>query len=118
VALGEIALQKSRRMNTIESTFRFRSDETPDSGGRGTAPPPLAYLCAGVAFCYLTQLGRYARITHRSLDSYAVSQRATFREEGSSEDDSLGTSASPLRYPGLSRRRPDQGRGPRPGAHG
>ena len=38
----------------IGSTFRFRSDEAPDSGGRGTAPPPLAYLCAGVAFCYLT----------------------------------------------------------------
>jgi len=53
-------------------------------------------LCAGVAFCYLTQLGRYARITRRSLDSYAVSQRATFREEGSSEDDSLATSASPF----------------------
>jgi uncharacterized OsmC-like protein len=100
---GEARLLEGLRMETtvqlfkpIGSTFRFQSDEAPDSGGRGMAPPPLAYLCAGVAFCYLTQLGRYARITRRSLDSYAVSQRATFREEGSSEDDTLVTSASPF----------------------
>lgn len=100
---GEARLLEGLRMETtvqlfqpIGSTFRFQSDEARDSGGRGMAPPPMAYLCAGVAFCYLTQLGRYARITRRSLDSYAVSQRTAFRERGSSEDDSLGTSASPF----------------------
>jgi uncharacterized OsmC-like protein len=100
---GEARLLEGGRAETtvqlfkpIGSTFRFQSDEAPDSGGRGMAPPPLAYLCAGVAFCYLTQLGRYARIVHRCLDSYAVSQRATFREEGSSEDDTLVSRSSPF----------------------
>ena len=95
---GEARLLGALRMETtvqlfkpIGSTFRFLSDESPDSGGAGMAPPPLAYLCAGVAFCYLTQLGRYAHIARLPLDSYAVSQLTTFRE-----GDSSPSSASPF----------------------
>ncbi len=100
---GEARLLEGLRMETtvqlfkpIGSTFRFQSDEAPESGGPGMAPPPLAYLCAGVAFCYLTQLGRYARIVRRSLDSYAVSQQATFRVEGAPEDETLVARTSPF----------------------
>lgn len=100
---GEARLLEGLRMETtvrlfkpIGSTFRFQSDETPESGGGGAAPPPLAYLCAGVAFCFLTQLGRYARIKRISLDSYAVSQHAAFGFGGSREDESLESRVSPF----------------------
>jgi hypothetical protein len=75
----------------IGSTFRFQSDESQEA-----APSSLAYLCAGVAFCYLTQIGRYARIVRRSLDSYSVCQRSAFRREGSPEDDTLVGRSSPF----------------------
>jgi len=65
-------------LKPIGSSFRFRSDETPDRGGTGEAPPPLAYLTAGVGFCFMTQLGRYAHIVKRPLGSYAIVQDNTF----------------------------------------
>ncbi|RMD91110.1 MAG: hypothetical protein D6807_00375 [Alphaproteobacteria bacterium] len=34
----------------------------------------MAYLAAGIAFCYMTQIGRYAEITKRRLGRYAVVQ--------------------------------------------
>ncbi len=43
------------------------------------APPALAYLSAGLGFCYMTQIGRYAHITKRNLDSYRVVQENRFR---------------------------------------
>jgi hypothetical protein len=56
------------------STFRFISDE--DSQ---IAPPSLGYLSAGVAFCYMTQLGRYATILKQDLTSYRVIQDNAFK---------------------------------------
>jgi len=85
---GETTIQLFK---PIGSTFRFHSDESQDG-----APSSLAYLCAGVAFCYLTQIGRYARIVRRALDSYAVRQRSTFRRESSPEDDTLVGRSSPF----------------------
>ena len=48
-----------RLFQPLGSSFRFLAD----AAGGQTAPPPLAYLSAGVGFCYMTQLGRYAHIT-------------------------------------------------------
>lgn len=58
----------------IGSTFRFLSDEPRAFGGGGRAPDAAAYLSAGIAFCFMTQFGRYARITGRTLDSYRIVQ--------------------------------------------
>jgi len=52
----------------IGSTFRFVSDE------QGRAPDALSYMAAGLAFCFMTQLGRYAHIRKKRLDSYSVIQ--------------------------------------------
>jgi len=60
----------------IGSNFRFLCD-TEGSGGL-RAPSPLAYLSAGIAFCYLTQVGRYVTITKRALDRYAIVQLTAF----------------------------------------
>jgi len=74
---GEIGLRQP-----IGSTFRFLCDETPERGGRGQAPPPLAYLAAGLAFCYLTQIGRYAHILGQDLHDYRVVQENAFLQAG------------------------------------
>jgi uncharacterized OsmC-like protein len=58
----------------IGSRFRFLSDEAPGHGGEGRAPGAATYLAAGFALCFMTQLGRYAKITRRALDSYEVVQ--------------------------------------------
>jgi len=62
----------------IGSEFRFLSDEAPEHGGRGLAPDAASYLAAGLGFCFMTQLGRYARITKRALTEYRIVQDIHF----------------------------------------
>jgi hypothetical protein len=58
----------------IGSQFRFLSDEAPELGGSGLAPDAATYLSAGVGFCFMTQVGRYAAITRRQVDGYRIVQ--------------------------------------------
>ncbi len=81
-----------RLFKPIGSTFRFRSDETADNGGGGGAPPPLAYLSAGIGFCYMTQIGRYAHIIKQPLEGYAIVQDNVF---GAAEDGTGAATAQP-----------------------
>ena len=83
-------------LKPIGSTFRFRCDETRKSGGTESAPPPLAYLTAGMAFCYMTQIGRYAQIIKRELDSYGIVQHNVFRFTGSTTSETLSAIAEPV----------------------
>ena len=66
------------------STFRFLSDETEEFGGRGRAPDAATYAAAGIAFCFMTQLGRYAKILKKNLDRYNVIQDTHFSPGGAS----------------------------------
>jgi len=86
-----------RLLKPIGSTFCFRADETPALGGAGLAPPPLAYVSAGVGFCYMTQLGRYAHIEQWPLDSYAIVQDNAYGSVGALADGGLRSSATPFR---------------------
>ncbi|MCI0712341.1 MAG: OsmC family protein [Chloroflexi bacterium] len=70
-------------LKPLGSVFRFVCDEVSDVGGNETAPPPLAYLSAGVGFCFMTQVGRYAQITRQSLHSYQIIQDNVFVHEDS-----------------------------------
>lgn len=63
----------------IGSTFRFVSDE------HGRAPDAASYMAAGIAFCFMTQLGRYAHIRKRALASYSVIQDMHFSPPGADE---------------------------------
>jgi organic hydroperoxide reductase OsmC/OhrA len=59
----------------IGSTFRFLAD-----GEHGLrAPDGLAYLSAGIAFCFLTQAGRYTTIRKWPLESCTLVQDTAFR---------------------------------------
>lgn len=59
----------------IGSAFEFACDP------RGVAAPaPLAYLSAGLAFCLLTQIGRYAAITRQRPYDVRLAQRMQLDE--------------------------------------
>jgi len=77
-----------RLIKPIGSAFKFISDESSQE-----APPSLAYLSAGVGFCYMTQLGRYANIVKLGLNSYSIVQDNVFTMDGSVRDENLRTSA-------------------------
>ena len=66
-----------RLRKPIGSSFHFISDERSE-----LAPPSLGYLAAGVGFCYMTQLGRYAHIVKLDLGPYQIAQTNTFVAEG------------------------------------
>lgn len=62
----------------IGSVFRFLSDDSQAVGGRERAPNGLAYVSAGIAFCFMTQLGRYAGIVKKDLTDYGILQDTAF----------------------------------------
>jgi len=62
----------------IGSVFSFQSDDSELVGGQGRAPSGLAYLSAGLTFCFMTQLGRYASVAKQKMTSYQIVQDTTF----------------------------------------
>lgn len=56
----------------LGSTFRMLSQDAPQSPA--LAPDAASYLAAGVAFCFMTQLGRFATIMKRTLTGYRLVQ--------------------------------------------
>lgn len=83
-------------LKPLGSVFRFVCDEVSRAGGNESAPPPLAYLSAGVGFCFMTQVGRYAQITRQSMHSYKVIQDNLFVHNGDYEDGSRDIQALPV----------------------
>jgi uncharacterized OsmC-like protein len=69
------------------SRFEFLSDDSRAVGGQERAPSGLAYLSAGVAFCFMTQIGRYAQITKQDLKDYRIIQDTEFRLAAELEPD-------------------------------
>lgn len=61
------------------SRFEILSDNSKAHDGQGRAPNGLVYLSAGVAFCFMTQIGRYAQITKQKLSGFRIIQDTGFR---------------------------------------
>jgi uncharacterized OsmC-like protein len=76
-----------RLFQPLGSSFRFLSD----TGTGDTAPPPLAYLSAGIGFCYMTQLGRYAHITKQKLESMRIVQTNGYKPSGAAGPNAAAT---------------------------
>jgi len=70
--LKEVTVQLFKPLG---STFRFLGDDT----DRERAPSSLAYLAAGVGFCFMTQIGRYASITKQDLKAYSIVQDTVYQ---------------------------------------
>lgn len=66
---------KVQLFKPLGSSFRFISDESPEE----RAPGSLAYLAAGVGFCFMTQIGRYAHIVKQNLKAYSIIQDTIFK---------------------------------------
>jgi organic hydroperoxide reductase OsmC/OhrA len=62
----------------IGSIFQFIVDESIVENSGRHAPDGLSYLSAGIAFCFMTQLGRYVQITKQSVAQYSVVQDTQF----------------------------------------
>jgi len=60
--------------NPQGSIFHFLSEEAPANGGQGRAPDANSYVSAGIAFCFMTQAGRYAKVLKKDLRGYRVVQ--------------------------------------------
>lgn len=71
----------------LGSSFRFRSDEVSESTGSIRAPDAASYAAAGIAFCFMTQLGRYAQIVKHKLADYRVIQDVHFSPGGNGPGD-------------------------------
>lgn len=75
------------------STFHLRAAAASAAGGAGHAPDAATLLSAGVGYCFLTQLGRYAAITKKALGGYGIVQDAHF--DGAAPDDVTNRAAGP-----------------------
>ncbi|MCZ7562661.1 MAG: OsmC family protein [Burkholderiales bacterium] len=73
--------------------FRLVSDERPASR---SAPSALAFAAAGVAFCFLTQFGRYIEHRKYKVHGLRLVQTWTFERSGRAEDFSLRGAVSPV----------------------
>ncbi len=80
----------------IGSVFTILSDTPAHLGGQERAPSGLALLSAGIAFCYMTQIGRYAHIVKKRLDGYAIVQDSFFCLPGASGGTGKPGQALPL----------------------
>jgi organic hydroperoxide reductase OsmC/OhrA len=80
----------------IGSQFRFLSDDSRAFGGQERAPSGLAYLSAGLAFCYMTQIGRYAGIMKQTLGAYRIVQDTCFSRPGASGATGKAASIQPV----------------------
>jgi organic hydroperoxide reductase OsmC/OhrA len=87
---------RTQLLKPIGSVFQFLSDDSPQFGGQGRAPSGLDYLVAGIAFCYMTQLGRYATIVKKPLDGYRIVQDTGFSLPGASGGTGQAATANPV----------------------
>lgn len=82
--------------NPHGSIFRFLSEEGKEAGGLGRAPDAVTYISAGIAFCFLTQFGRYARIAHKTIDRHGAIQDTHFSLGGASGSTGRPGEADPV----------------------
>lgn len=76
--------------NPHGSIFHFLCDEV------GRAPDAISYMAAGIGFCFMTQLGRYAKIAKKHLDAYNVVQDIHFSKGGASGGTGKAGEADPV----------------------
>ena len=92
---GTLKQSEVQLLSPIGSAFRFLSEDHNDTQPN-RAPSGLAYLSAGVGFCYMTQLSRYAHIAKLKVDSIRIVQHNAFSLTGSRADGSARAGAAPV----------------------
>lgn len=82
--------------NPHGSIFTFLSDEGKLDGGQARAPNAASYISAGIGFCFMTQLGRFAKMNKSKLEEYRIVQDAHFSLGGASGKTGKPGEADPL----------------------
>jgi hypothetical protein len=82
--------------NPHGSIFHYLCEEGPEAGGRGRAPDAASYISAGIGFCFMTQLGRYATILKKDLQEYRIIQDTHFSLGGASGGTGKPGEAAPV----------------------
>lgn len=77
----------------VGSKFSFKTDEL---STQSTAPSGMSYLCAGIAFCYMTQLLRYSEYLKYKISDIRMVQINPFRLTGSVSQNNLQAFADPV----------------------
>src|SRR5262249_7851003 len=67
----------------------FACDEGPALGGLGSAPTPLMYFGAALAFCLMTQVARYGHMLKVAIDGMRMKVRGSYRVDGSVLNDTI-----------------------------
>ncbi len=81
---------KQQLFNPHGSIFTYLCDE------EGRAPDAACYIAAGIGFCFMTQLGRYAKIARKDLSAYRVVQDLHFAPGGATGGTGSAGQADPL----------------------
>lgn len=76
--------------NPHGSIFHYLCDED------GRAPDAASYIAAGIGFCFMTQLGRYAKIAKKELSAYNIVQDIHFSPGGASGGTGKAGTADPV----------------------
>ena len=79
----------------ISSSWTFIVDDSPDRD-RGIAPDSGSYFAIGLAFCFMTQVGRYANMAKLAVNAYRVVQDTHFTMGGASSGSGQGGTSDPV----------------------
>lgn len=85
-----VKLVEQQLFNPHGSIFHYQCDED------GRAPDAASYIAAGVGFCFMTQLGRYAKIAGKDLGAYNLVQDIHFSAGGASGKTGTAGRADPV----------------------
>lgn len=80
----------------IGSVFEILTDDSEKFGGKERFPPGLALMSAGVAFCYMTQISRYAAVVKQDLKEYRIVQDMHYGLPGASGKTGVAPGVDPV----------------------
>lgn len=79
----------------VSSSWEFAVDDRPDQIS-AIAPDSLSYFAIGLAFCFMTQIGRYSHMAKHPLHDYRVVQDMHFTQGGASGGTGRPGTADPV----------------------
>ncbi len=70
--------------NPVAPSWKYLSDEAKGFGGQGRAPDAASLISAGIGLCFMTQMGRFAKMARLPLTGYSIIQDTHFSLGGAS----------------------------------
>lgn len=70
--------------NPSAPSWKYLSDEGEGFGGHGRAPDAASLISAGIGLCFMTQMGRFAKMAKLPLTGYSIIQDTHFSLGGAS----------------------------------